>query len=350
MGQTVTWISPHPFSHDASAAHAVDVKLMSIFVEFYTTMLGFINFRLYHNLNLRYPPMLTTASISKDSNEVEDNEEDRIAALNSSLKRTVANMDDNEDDGDEDFAEDLDEEALKAQKEERERLTRLKSLFKGLKVYLSREVPREQLVFMIRAFGGEVCWMNEDDKAVTHQICDRPKETIEMKHIGRDYIQPQWVFDSINRRELLPVDKYFIGVVLPPHLSPFAAEGRRTGDYVPPEEDDLFVETEAKEVDEVEDEDIEDEESEDEEGEESDKEGEEKPMIVEKSQRPKVDHELEEKKRQREEFNLRKMDIKGKHKGLYRSMMKSQKRRVHQSKQLEWKRKNIIKEQKMNAK
>ena len=31
---------------------------MAIFVEFYTTMLGFVNFRLYHNLNLQYPPAL----------------------------------------------------------------------------------------------------------------------------------------------------------------------------------------------------------------------------------------------------------------------------------------------------
>ena len=36
----------------------MDLKLMSIFVEFYTTMLGFVNFRLYHNLNLQYPPAL----------------------------------------------------------------------------------------------------------------------------------------------------------------------------------------------------------------------------------------------------------------------------------------------------
>merc|ERR1711974_141412 len=37
---------------------------MSIFVEFYTTMLGFVNFRLYHKLNLKYPPTLTTSSQS----------------------------------------------------------------------------------------------------------------------------------------------------------------------------------------------------------------------------------------------------------------------------------------------
>lgn len=49
----------------------------------------------------------------------------------------------------------------------------------------------------------------------------------------RYYIQPQWVFDCVNAKLLLPVEDYFLGVTLPPHLSPFVEE--REGDYVPPE-------------------------------------------------------------------------------------------------------------------
>lgn len=49
----------------------------------------------------------------------------------------------------------------------------------------------------------------------------------------RYYIQPQWVYDCVNGKILLPVEDYFLGVTLPPHLSPFVEE--KEGDYVPPE-------------------------------------------------------------------------------------------------------------------
>lgn len=69
------------------------------------------------------------------------------------------------------------------------------------------------------------------DSRITHQIVDRPRQQTSV--IGRSYVQPQWVFDSVNARLLLPVAEYFPGVQLPPHLSPFVTE--REGDYVPPE-------------------------------------------------------------------------------------------------------------------
>lgn len=41
------------------------------------------------------------------------------------------------------------------------------------------------------------------------------------------------MYDSVNAKILLPVEEYFLGVTLPPHLSPFVEETE--GDYVPPE-------------------------------------------------------------------------------------------------------------------
>jgi len=69
------------------------------------------------------------------------------------------------------------------------------------------------------------------DETITHQLADRPK--LNDMVVNRVYIQPQWIFDSINARKLLPVDSYLPGSVLPPHLSPFVEE--KEGDYVPPE-------------------------------------------------------------------------------------------------------------------
>lgn len=82
-------------------------------------------------------------------------------------------------------------------------------LFDGLVFFLSREVPRYSLEPVIRAFGGTVSWQGigdqgngaipDSDSRITHHIVDRPQlpnASLE----GRSYVQPQWVYDSINAR------------------------------------------------------------------------------------------------------------------------------------------------------
>ena len=39
----------------------VDFRVMLTFVEFYTTMIGFVNFKLYNMLNLHYPPKVSSS-------------------------------------------------------------------------------------------------------------------------------------------------------------------------------------------------------------------------------------------------------------------------------------------------
>lgn len=241
-GETVTWIVPHCLPYSPHHGELVDLTIMKSFGDFFTVMAGFINYRLYHSINLIYPPQF---SHSLDSDDTMENEHkfisERVATLNDELLRTDGgNGDAEETELLEWTGNDEDLPHVTQIREEAQSLNKLKTLFKGLKFFLNREVPREPLTFIIRCFGGKVSWdstmfvgstFEESDETITHQIVDRP--SMDKQHISRDYVQPQWVFDSVNQRRLLPTNKYFIGAVLPPHLSPFTSGKTR---YVPPEE------------------------------------------------------------------------------------------------------------------
>ena len=61
MGITPNLPSPHANTADMPISYLqhptdVDYRVMATFTEFYTTLLGFVNFRLYQSLNLHYPP------------------------------------------------------------------------------------------------------------------------------------------------------------------------------------------------------------------------------------------------------------------------------------------------------
>lgn len=84
------------------------------------------------------------------------------------------------------------------------------SLFKGLKFYLSTEVPRYSLEYVILSMGGEVTMGSPAEEGVTHVITDR--EGVK-KERSKEYVQPQWVYDSINNNRLLTVKEYQVGKV-----------------------------------------------------------------------------------------------------------------------------------------
>jgi pescadillo protein len=54
MGQAVTWIAPYQFNQ--KLPFDVDYKVMSTFLEFYRALLRFVNFKLFTDLGLKYPP------------------------------------------------------------------------------------------------------------------------------------------------------------------------------------------------------------------------------------------------------------------------------------------------------
>ncbi|KAG9339581.1 hypothetical protein JZ751_023472 [Albula glossodonta] len=314
LGQPVTWLVPYQFSHDHPTD--VDYRVMATFTEFYTTLLGFVNFRLYQSLNLAYPPKLdVTAEVELKGKHEEDYAMDsesyleKLAALSSSLARMVSTVEEEE--------AELDH-------------------FPAEGHHLSRKT------FSLTCFGAQVSWdkslcigstYDVTDQSITHQIVDRPnadqqyinscpevgtapsfpasilfsdtppphthpstpspsppnrnvltkppfRASVPGGRINRSpfpatscgpsrshayYIQPQWVFDSVNAKLLLPVADYFPGVTLPPHLSPFVEE--KDGDYVPPEKLKLMAlqRGERPEREEEEEDDEEEEEEEDEE-------------------------------------------------------------------------------------
>ncbi|RKP21975.1 hypothetical protein ROZALSC1DRAFT_26632 [Rozella allomycis CSF55] len=275
LGQAVTWLVPFEFS--VAVPHDVDFRVMMTFCEFYITLLGFINFKLYSQLNLVYPPQLDqtaldaegglsaykieekdaikemhpTADVTLKKNESVDPKV--IDSLNEKLKEI--SKEDKADELKENF-EHSDElvnmNELEQQFSEHEKF---KNLFAQKVFFISREAPRLSLEFIIRSFGGKVGYASgknsmfkENDPRITHHIVDRPLEMIPTLHSNRSYVQPQWIYDCINSGRLLDPGLYAPGVKLPAHLSPF----EKSGDYVPTEAIQFFAREEEAQNNEVE--------------------------------------------------------------------------------------------------
>mmetsp|Transcript_28545 Transcript_28545/g.37042 ORF Transcript_28545/g.37042 Transcript_28545/m.37042 type:complete len:686 (+) Transcript_28545:104-2161(+) len=283
MGQSITWVAPHQFTQHVPKE--VDFRVMLTFLEFYEVFVKFVLFKLYSSLGLRYPPVFDskldeigcnlraiiakpveseaeTTSLSadqvKEEKEVSSMETvkqqqqsaGRIDSLENKLKQIQAMEEKNEEsemgekltkpleqafhsamdsekeeqpEPTEEGGEDFEEESVEKQR---------KKLFKGLTFFLGREVPRGWIEFVILSFGGRVGWdgpgspFDAKDASITHQIVDRGGKG--HVYFNREYVQPQWIFDSANNLMLLPLARYAPGAELPPHLSPFVdneAEG-----------------------------------------------------------------------------------------------------------------------------
>ena len=204
-------------------------------------------------------------------------------------------------------------------------------------------------------------------------MVDRPSVADQV--LGQFYVQPQWVFDSINRFQIPTVSRLFLlslafltsfsssrrercseaeyalGETLPPHLSPFIAE-RRVGDYVPTEQKKLEegVKDDGEQEEEEEEENGEEEESDGEEVDSDEGEEDEEDKVPEENEGgssmgvkvgtiTKLDDDHDEKMAEDEEYKLRVMMIKKKHRELYRSMMWNRKKRMNEAKNMERKRK-----------
>lgn len=395
-GEEIRWLVPFRFPQNIPSD--IDFRIMLTFLEFYTTLLGFVLYRLYTEADLVYPPTISSEKIkgvggisayilkSKEANngflgevdsKVNKAKSEKIMS-SKKLKLDKAMKADEKSSG---AAEELEDEEEGAEEELDEfhalpntetavsdvlaqpkaSDSQINQLFSSFTFYIGREVALDIMEFLILAFGGkfiaeaaldelEGAAKDIDLSSVTHQICDRP--AISSKVPGRTYIQPQWIFDSINKSKLLPVSDYAIGESLPPHLSPW---GDRVG-YDPEAplnngEEDEDLEEEDEDVDEVEEADEEDEEVDEEEREnlvmQKELEKEAKGIKYSESDAKEAKKSKKSKKRSPEEVaaeeekELRKMMMSNKQKKMYNSVQNAVDKKKDREEELRKKRRKI---------
>lgn len=255
-GEPVTWLVPHKFNQYLPTD--VDYRVMLTFLQFSQTLLKFVNFKLYHDEGLAYPPKLDDVKVAKreglaavqmqtieeKQQETQDKADEAaleasssanpkliqesirsiIEKLPSEQDSTASKTEEMEDDGEEKVVEDFSAATTEELFPQAAEQSRLRNLFNGLIFVLNREVPQEVMEFVIMSAGGIVLLQNlltpeqMASEKITHQVVDR---NIKNMIPGRTYVQPQWVVDSFNARALLPDAAYAPGAVPPPHLSPF---------------------------------------------------------------------------------------------------------------------------------
>ena len=203
-GVHVTWLQPHRFSPTMPAE--VDYRVLVTFAQWYRTLQRFVNFKLFSMEGWSYPPTVSSVKQRQEST-VGTN----FAIMKLSSKITSVPVSDH---------------------------TSKAFLFRTFKFFISRECQFLPIALVICSAGGRVYWADDDKKSsmdsegITHVIIDRPGELNKLPN--REYIQPQWVFDSFNEGILLPVSEYALGCELPAHLSPFVSSEAGEGEeYIP---------------------------------------------------------------------------------------------------------------------
>ena len=218
QGQDVMWLVPYRFVQRAT--QDVDYRIMGTFVDFYSTLLGFVNFRLYTSIGLVYPPKFNAERDERgaelDAFTLEGRGVGDSLENGNSLK-TIANghaqttnsvevqrqleqviqLEESEQDQDNDnrAGKEENDDALDKFETAAPQADTLAqpdldsgqtaSLFADFTFYISREAPRHPIEFLLRAFGcrrigwdpvlGDGAYTNDEiDGRITHQVVDRP--------------------------------------------------------------------------------------------------------------------------------------------------------------------------------
>ena len=230
QGQDILWLVPYKFVQRMTSD--IDFKIMGTFVEFYTTLLGFVNFRLYMSIGLVYPPKFNDDSDQKGGelgaytveargidarlsngtlameeghlNGAAEKSQDLQAKVAEAISAATQAQPDPEVDRIDDLdltgnGKELSNDDTAAARDDLEvanlggdilpepqaNKAQVAQLFAPFKVFLSRETPRQPLEFLLKAFGCKnvgwdailgdgSCTNSEGDPTITHQIVDRP--------------------------------------------------------------------------------------------------------------------------------------------------------------------------------
>lgn len=200
--QRVRWLSPHEYAHKFPGG--IQQYVMLSFLEFYVDLMKFILIKLNSDLKRIRDDEEKAETEGGNANaedftvpavnlEVDAAQSERNKATEAASKHSLMNSE----------------------------LERVRHIFDGLSFYLSREIPAKHASLVIQCCGGRVVTEYVAGN-ITHVVVDRPTLPPGMtaeNHI--EYIQPQYLFDCLNARILLPTAGYKLGDSLPPHVSPF---------------------------------------------------------------------------------------------------------------------------------
>lgn len=197
-GERVRWLCPHEYAHKFPPGIQQYITLS--FLEFYIELMRFVLFKLEHDFERDLAEQQRA-----EEDELNKNAEDFHVANNNTLQELTG----------------VKKETSSRAELMQEELRKARCVFEGLTFYVSREVPRKHAVLVIEACGGRVTSQYAAD-GITHFVVDRPALPPGFERVDSiEYVQPQYLFDCLNARMLLPPNGYRLGEELPPHVSPF---------------------------------------------------------------------------------------------------------------------------------
>ena len=260
QGQDILWLVPYKFVQRITGD--VDFRIMGTFVEFYTTLLGFVNFRLYTSIGLIYPPKFDSKSDEqggelraftlegKSVGSVPQTEAaeaqstgdsigpvNGVSYSNQDIQKRVDALGElagpqlDQSPQEEPQVEETNDaiDTFETTGEGADILPQpqisgleVSALFAPFTVFLSRETPRQPLEFILRAFGCKrIGWdavlgdgaftNNESDQIITHQIVDRPPLQLSAPSeppVIKDANSPEMQFQSAKPRVRVPGRMY----------------------------------------------------------------------------------------------------------------------------------------------